>query len=151
MRGGNRFRLEVLSRPENVGLVRIAVSVLAAGAPFSVPELEEIKVAVSEAVTNAIVHGYQGDESGWVAVEATLDEAWLVVSVADQGQGMEDVQLAREAAGSLADEHLGLGLLFMETFMDEVHIDSAVGAGTRVTMQRRVPNQPIPSLTVDGA
>lgn len=151
MRGGNRFRLHVLSRPENVGLVRIAVSVLAAGAPFSVPELEEIKVAVSEAVTNAIVHGYQGDDSGWVAVEATLDEAWLVISVADQGQGMEDVELAREAAGSLADEHLGLGLLFMETFMDEVHIDSAVGAGTRVTMQRRVPSQSIPSLTVDGA
>ena len=137
MAEANSFKLEVRSRPDNVGLVRLAVAALAAAAPFAVADLEEIKVAVSEAVTNALVHGYGGRDEGWVLVEASLSAEWLRVVVADRGCGMEDVGLARQAAAD--GERLGLGVLFMETFMDEVAIESHPGVGTRVVLQKRVP------------
>lgn len=151
MAESNAFKLEVQSRADNVGLVRLAVAALAAGAPFAVADLEEIKVAVSEAVTNALVHGYGGGggDDQWIAVEASLSDEWLTVAIADRGQGMEDVALARQdAAGD--GERLGLGLLFMETFMDQVTVDSQPGAGTRIVMHKRVPAPSVAALGLDA-
>lgn len=146
MAEANSFSLEVASRPDNVGLVRLAVSALAAGAPFGVPDLEEIRVAVSEAVTNAVVHGYGGCRNRRVRIEATLSQDRLQVVVSDNGRGIEDVPLARQAAAG-EGERLGLGLLFMETFMDHVVIESHPGQGTRVVMEKRVP---VAALAADG-
>ncbi len=146
MEEANSFSLEVASHPDNVGLVRLAVSALAAGAPFGVPDLEEIRVAVSEAVTNAVVHGYGGCRTGRVRIEATLFPDRLSLVVSDQGRGMEDVALARQAAAG-DGERLGLGLLFMEAFMDHVAIDSHPGRGTRVVMEKRVP---VAAMAADG-
>ena len=146
MTEANSFSLEVASHPDNVGLVRLAVSALAAGAPFGVPDLEEIRVAVSEAVTNAVLHGYGGRRDGRVRIEATLSQDCLRVVVSDNGRGIEDVALARQAAAG-EGERLGLGLLFMETFMDLVDIESHPGEGTRVVMEKRVP---VAALAADG-
>jgi stage II sporulation protein AB (anti-sigma F factor) len=145
----NGFRLEVPSRAENVALVRLAVAALAAGAPFGIADLEEIRVAVSEAVTNAIVHGYAEDAGGMVVVEASLDADRLAVVVEDRGRGMEDVALARAEAADREDERLGLGLMFMETFMDRVSIDSSPGTGTRVTMEKRRPPAAVGAVAGD--
>jgi stage II sporulation protein AB (anti-sigma F factor) len=134
----NRFRLAFLSRPENVGLARLAVAALAGQAAFTVNDLEEIKVAVSEAVSNAIVHGYAGRPDGWVEIEAWCDGERLGISVADHGVGIADVEAARRPAHSTDPERLGLGFLFMETFMDRLEVESRLGAGTRVLMEKAV-------------
>ncbi len=142
----NSLSLDLASHPDNVGLARLAVAALAAGAPFGVPDLEEIRVAVSEAVTNAVLHGYGGRRDGRVRVEASLSQDRLQVVVSDQGRGIEDVALARQAAGG-DGERLGLGILFMETFMDHVVIESHPGQGTRVVMEKRLP---VAALAPDG-
>jgi stage II sporulation protein AB (anti-sigma F factor) len=129
------FRLECNSLSENVGLVRLAVAALAGQGPFSVEDVEEIKVAVSEAVTNAIIHGYQGRGDGQVEVVARLDGHRLTVTVRDEGVGIADVEAAMRP-GSLDEEHTGLGFAFMTAFMDEVSVNSRVGQGTSVVMEK---------------
>jgi stage II sporulation protein AB (anti-sigma F factor) len=133
----NHFHLGFLSRPENVGLARIAVAALAGQADFSLNDLEEIKVAVSEGVSNAIIHGYRNRPDGWVEVEAWLEAGELRIAIEDRGVGMEDVNLARQAAYSSDPERMGLGFVFMETFMDDLRVTSQPGQGTRVEMLKR--------------
>jgi len=134
----NRVHLRFLSLPENVGLARIAIAALAAQAHFSITELEEIKVAVSEAVSNAVIHGYRGRTDGWVEVSAELDENRLTITVEDWGVGIEDIDKARQPAYSQDPERMGLGFVFMETFMHGLEVDSTPGQGTRVRMQRLI-------------
>jgi len=146
----NRIYMEVSALPENVGIVRMAVAALAAQAPFTVPDVEEIKVAVSEAVTNAIRHGYKAGP-GRVRISAALDDAVLEVLVEDEGVGMEDVAEARRAAASGEDpERLGLGFTFMESLMDGVEVESAPGRGTRVRMWKAIPREGAQGPVRDG-
>lgn len=133
----NRFRLEILSRPENVGLARVAVSAFAAQLDPTVEELEEVKGAVSEAVSNAIVHGYQGRPDGVVVVEAFLNGDTLEVHVEDRGKGIEDVARALEPEYTTDPQRLGLGFNFMRFWMDEVEVESRPGEGTRVIMRKK--------------
>lgn len=133
----NRVVLLLPSRPENVSMARLVVAQMAAQLGFTVAEVEEIKVAVSEAVTNAIVHGYR-DRSGTVRVEACARPGELEVVVSDEGAGIEDVAQARQPAWSTDPERMGLGFVFMENFMDSVEVDSRPGRGTQVVMRKRV-------------
>ncbi|RDV83455.1 anti-sigma F factor [Ammonifex thiophilus] len=134
----NRFRLEILSRPENVGLARVTVSAFAAQLDPTVEELEEVKGAVSEAVSNAIVHGYQGRPDGVVVVEGFLDGDLLEVHVEDRGKGIEDVARALEPEYTTDPQRLGLGFNFMRFWMDEVEVESRPGEGTRVVMRKKL-------------
>lgn len=133
----NHVRLGFLSVADNVGLARLAVACLAGQAQFSLNDLEEVKVAVSEAVSNAIIHGYQNRTDGWVELEAWLDAGDLVIAVEDHGVGIEDIALARQPAFSSDPERMGLGFVFMETFMDSLDVVSQPGQGTRVEMRKR--------------
>lgn len=133
----NRVIVELAAIPENVGVARLMAAMVAAQGAFTVAEVDEVKLAVSEAVTNAIVHGYRGDARRMVRMEATLDDGTLEIVVADEGRGIEDVELARQAAVTSDPERMGLGFSFMEAHMDEVHVESAVGRGTRVIMLKR--------------
>lgn len=133
----NRVVLELPSRPENVSIARLVVAQMAAQLQFTVAEVEEAKVAVSEAVTNAIVHGYRG-RAGIVRVEVCARPGELEVAVSDQGVGIEDIDLARQPAWSTDPERMGLGFVFMENFMDSVEVESRPGHGTRVVMRKRV-------------
>ena len=133
----NRVIVELAAIPENVGVARLMAAMVAAQADFTVAEVDEVKLAVSEAVTNAIVHGYRGDARRTVRLEATLADGTLEIVVADDGRGIEDVELARQAAVTSDPERMGLGFSFMEAHMDEVRVESAVGRGTRVTMRKR--------------
>ncbi len=126
--------LEIPSRPENVPLARLAVASFAAQMDFTVGELEEIKVAVSEAVTNSVLHAYE--EPGRVRITATRDGGRLVVEVADWGRGIQDVDRARQAPFTTRPERMGLGFAFMESFMDEVLVESRPGQGTAVRMTK---------------
>lgn len=134
MSEGNYFVLSVPARAENVGLSRIAVAALAAQLPFTLGEVEEVKVAVSEAVSNAVLHAY--GEPGLVEIRAGIHGGSLKVAVSDSGRGIDDVARARQAGFSTLPDRMGLGFAFMESFMDELVVDSRPG-GTTVTMVKR--------------
>lgn len=132
----NRVHLRFLSQADNVGLARLTVAALAGQASFSLPDIEEIKVAVSEAVSNAIIHGYENRPDGWVEVSMDLEASGLTIVVEDWGVGIEDVDLAREPAYSEDPERMGLGFVFMESFMHGLEVESTWGKGTLVRMRR---------------
>ncbi|MEX0975106.1 MAG: anti-sigma F factor [Bacillota bacterium] len=132
----NRIYLRLSCVPSNVGVARIAVATFAASLDFTVPDIEEIKVAVSEAVSNAVLHAYPGGE-GDVALTAYADGDGLVVEVEDQGVGIPDLARAREPGFTTASDHMGLGLSFMESFTDDLYLESTPGGGTRVRMIKR--------------
>jgi stage II sporulation protein AB (anti-sigma F factor) len=99
---------------------------------LTVTEIDEIKVAISEAVSNAIIHGYANDEEEFVELCMRLDTKKLEFIVKDTGIGIADIEKARE--GSESGERMGLGFSFMESFMDEVIIESKINEGTSVRM-----------------
>jgi stage II sporulation protein AB (anti-sigma F factor) len=133
----NHVVLEIASLPENVGVARLLVAMIAAQANFTVAEVDEVKLAVSEAVTNAVIHGYQSEQNHTVRIEVRLTENTLSVVVADQGKGIENLELAMQPAVSSDPERMGLGFSFMESHMDSLHVDTAPGRGTRVSMTKR--------------
>ncbi|MCR4420757.1 MAG: anti-sigma F factor [Clostridia bacterium] len=138
----NSMRLEFLSRKENLGLARVAVASFASQLDFTLNDLEEIKVAVSEAVTNAIVHGYENQAAGLVRIACNLYPDALEIIVNDEGKGMAEVAAALEPGRAAEGDHVGLGFIFMRSFMNEVQVDSAPGRGTTVRLVRRL-GQPL--------
>jgi stage II sporulation protein AB (anti-sigma F factor) len=132
----NHFELHCPSRAENVGLCRVSAATFAANAGFTVAEIEEIKVAVSEAVSNVVVHAYPTAE-GEIVLHCEETEDGIQISVSDQGVGIEDVAQARQASFSTDPERMGLGFVFMESFSDEFAVESTPGRGTRVEMRKR--------------
>jgi len=132
----NRMFLRLSCVPSNVGVARMAVATFAAALNFNVPDIEELKVAVSEAVSNAVLHAYP-DGQGDVTIEAYFEGDGLVILVEDQGVGISDLDKAREPGYTTAPDHMGLGLSFMESFTDELSISSTKGAGTKVRMLKR--------------
>lgn len=139
----NYIIFECLSRSANEAFARGAVACFAAQLDPTLEELGDIKTAVSEAVTNAIVHAYP-DTLGRVVVKAKiLEDNVLEVTVRDWGRGIEDVDQARQPLYTTGgEERSGMGFTIMESFMDKVTVRSAPGKGTRVTMRRRVLPRP---------
>ncbi len=136
----NQMELRFLSLPENEGFARVAVSAFAVQLNPTLDVLADIKTAVSEAVTNAIVHGYE-DETGLVVITAALrDDGILEVSVTDTGKGIEDISRAMQPFFTTQPEkeRSGMGFSVMQTFMDKVTVESVSGRGTTVRMQKRL-------------
>ncbi|MGE5529257.1 MAG: anti-sigma F factor [Patescibacteria group bacterium] len=131
-----RVIVDLPSRPENVSLARVIVAAFAARLDFTVAETEEISVAVSEAVSNSVIHGY-GNGPGRIRLEMSADGEMLEVVVADRGAGIANVDQARQPAFTTREDRMGLGFVFMESFMDELQVCSAPGEGTKVTMRKR--------------
>ena len=131
--------LECLSRSANEAVVRTAIACFAAQLDPTLEELGDIKTAVSEAVTNAIVHAYP-DTLGKIAVKARiLDHNILEVVVRDWGKGIADVEQAKEPLYTTGgEERSGMGFTIMESFMDKLTVRSTPGKGTRVTMRRAI-------------
>ncbi len=133
----NQMKLEFLNRSENESFARVAVAAFVAPLDPTVEELTEIKTAVSEAVSNAVIHAYKEDEGGLVTVECTINEGRrVIITVSDNGIGIEDVELAREPlyTSKPGEERSGMGFTVMESFMDKLDVESAPGEGTKVTM-----------------
>lgn len=130
---GARVLLVLPAAAEYLGMARVVAATYAAALPFTVTELEELKVAVSEAVTNAIRHGYP---TGVGEITLVLDrlDGQVIVEVADQGVGLQETATAGEAVD---EEQMGLGFAFMRSFMDRMEIESGEGRGTRVRMWKR--------------
>ena len=139
MKNDHYITLECLSRSANEAVVRTAIACFAAQLDPKLEELGDIKTAVSEAVTNAIVHAYP-DTLGKITVKARiLDHNILEVVVRDWGKGIADVEQAKEPLYTTGgEERSGMGFTIMESFMDKLTVRSTPGKGTRVTMRRAI-------------
>ena len=135
----NYITLECLSRSANEAFARGAVACFAAQLDPTLEELGDIKTAVSEAVTNAIVHAYP-DTLGRIVLKArVLEGGVLEISVRDWGRGIADVEQARQPLFTTGgEERSGMGFTIMESFMDDLTVRSVQGKGTRGTMRRRI-------------
>ena len=139
MKFDNYMILDFPSKSANEAFARSAVACFAAQMDPTLGELEDIKTAVSEAVTNAIVHGYP-NVLGKVLVKAKICEGnVLEVSVKDRGRGIPDVEKARQPMFTTGgEERSGMGFTIMESFMDTLKVRSRPGKGTVVTMRKRI-------------
>lgn len=135
----NRMRVEFDSISANEAFARVAVAAFMAQLNPSMEEVADVKTAVSEAVTNAIIHGYQG-QVHTVEICGETEGRWLTVQVKDTGVGIPDVEKAMEPLYTSRPEaeRSGMGFLFMEAFMDEVQVESEPGKGTCVTMRKQI-------------
>lgn len=138
-RSTNYISLEFLSRSANEAFARGAVACFAAQLDPTLEELGDIKTAVSEAVTNAIVHAYP-DALGRIALRArVLEGDVLEITVRDWGRGIADVEQARQPLYTTGgEERSGMGFTIMESFMDRVTVRSSLGRGTTVAMRKRL-------------
>ena len=139
MNAENYIILEFPSRSANEGFARMAVAAFAAQLDPTLEELGDIKTAVSEAVTNAIVHAYP-DTIGKVTVRARILEGGVLeLVIRDWGRGIPDVARAREPLFTTGgEERSGMGFTIMESFMDSLRVTSREGHGTKVVMRRRI-------------
>lgn len=133
--------LQMDSVSENEEFARVMAAVFMTRLDPTLEEAEDVKTAVSEAVTNAVIHGYQGGEGTiFMELSADLDQRLLTVTVRDQGVGIGDIKKAMEPMYTTdqSGERSGMGFSFMEAFMDRVQVESEPGAGTAVTMQKMI-------------
>lgn len=135
----NEMKVEFDSISANEAFARVTVAAFMAQMNPSMEEVADVKTAVSEAVTNAIIHGY-GGEVHKITISGLIEEQRLSLEIADQGIGIEDVKKAMEPLYTSRPEleRSGMGFLFMEAFMDEVHVTSKPGEGTTVVMKKKI-------------
>ena len=135
----NEMKLEFVSKSSNEAFARLTVAAFAAQLDPTIEELADIKTAVSEAVTNAIIHGYE-KKTGIVKISAWIVENKIIIEILDKGKGIEDIEQAKEPLYTTKPilERSGMGFTIMESFMDEVEIDSVVGLGTKIKMKKMI-------------
>ena len=135
----NTMKVEFDSISANEAFARVTVAAFMAQLNPSVEEVADVKTAVSEAVTNAIIHGYAG-EVHKITICGEMEDNLLTLRIEDQGVGIPDIEKAMEPMYTTKPEleRSGMGFLFMEAFMDEVQVESQAGAGTTVTMKKKI-------------
>ena len=140
----NEMKLEFLSKSSNEAFARIAVAAFAAQLDPTIEEMADIKTAVSEAVTNSIVHGYE-NTTGIVKVVCKIFANSIEIEISDTGKGIENIDLARKPLYTSKPnlERSGMGFTIMESFMDEVSVDSVLGLGTKINMKKIIKKEEI--------
>lgn len=138
----NQVTVEFVSNPENEKLARVMISAFSTILDPTLEEMADMKTAVSEAVTNAIIHGYE-KKRGMIRMELQRKNRTVIVKISDQGEGIENIEKAMEPLFTTKpdQERTGMGFSFMEAFMDELDVVSKVGEGTTVTMKRTIPKR----------
>ncbi len=139
MKALNTMRLEIESRSINESFSRVAVASFVSQLDPTIEELGDIKTAVSEAVTNSIVHGYR-ESAGKIYITVSIFEnARVRIKIRDKGCGIENIEEAMQPLfTTMGGERAGLGFAVMESFMDKVRVNSVVGKGTQVTLEKRI-------------
>ncbi len=140
---GNEIKLEMDALPENEGFARVAVAAFITPLNPTMEEISDVKTAVSEAVTNAVIHAYS-QEGGKIRIRCSLEGDLLHMEVEDFGKGIEDVKRAMEPLFTTRPdlERSGMGFAFMEAFMDGLEVESSPGKGTKVIMEKKLGNAP---------
>lgn len=137
--GTNNMKLEFSSASENENFARVAVAAFITRLDPTLEEISDIKTAVSEAVTNCIVHGYEQNE-GQIYIDCFIEDNNVTVIIEDTGFGIEDIDMARQPLFTTKPEleRSGMGFSFMEAFMDSLEVKSKKGHGTKVIMTKRI-------------
>ena len=137
----NEIKIEFISKSNNEAFARIAVAAFASQLDPTIEEIADIKTSVSEAVTNAIIHGYP-DCDGVVKIITKLTDNNVEIEISDTGVGIENIEEAREPLFTTKSnlERSGMGFTIMENFMDNLKIESISGLGTKITMKKKIKN-----------
>ena len=138
----NFMELQIPSKSQNEAFARVVVAAFASQLDPTIEEIADIKTAVSEAVTNSIIHGYENRE-GIVIIKCRLSQEEIEIEIIDNGKGIEDIELAMQPLYTSKPEleRSGMGFTVMETFMDEVQVHSKKEAGTTVIMRKTFESQ----------
>ena len=133
----NEMKLEFLSKSCNEAFARIAVAAFASQLDPTIEEIADIKTAVSEAVTNSIIHGYE-NRDGIVKIHTMIKDNSVIIEISDTGVGIEDINIAKEPLYTSKPnlERSGMGFTIMQSFMDELNIESVLNLGTKITMKK---------------
>lgn len=139
MKYENKFILTINSNSKNESFARVSVATFASQLDPTLDEINDIKMAVSEAVTNSIIHGYEGEE-GEITIFCGIIESTLHIEISDKGKGISDIKQAMTPLyTSKPDlERSGMGFTVMETFMDNIFVSSEEGKGTVVCMTKKI-------------
>lgn len=138
----NEMKLEFVSKGSNEAFARLTVAAFASQLDPTIEELADIKTAVSEAVTNCIIHAYE-NRHGIIKINAKLKENQITIQISDNGKGIENVDVAKEPLYTTKPnlERSGMGFTIMESFMDSMKVESIVGLGTKVTLVKTIKKQ----------
>lgn len=136
----NIMEVKFSAKSENESFARIIVASFASKLDPTLDELADIKTAVSEAVTNSIIHGYDEDESKFVHISCEIENKEITIVVEDFGHGIEDLEMAMQPLYTSKPEleRSGMGFTVMESFMDEVEVSSNKDEGTRIVMKKKI-------------
>ena len=136
----NEMKTEFLSISENEGFARMVAAAFVLELDPTTEEMSEIKTAISEAVTNSVIHGYGNTGQGIITITGRICENIVVFTVSDKGKGIENIEKAREPlySGAKDMERSGMGFTIMEAFMDSVSVESVLGQGTSVVMTKTI-------------
>ena len=140
MQYDNKISLILDANSKNESFARVSVSAFASQLDPTLEQLDDIKMAVSEAVTNAIIHGYDGIENGTIYINCKIYKDTIYIEIEDKGKGIESVEKAREPLYTSKPnmERSGMGFTIMETFMDKISVVSEVNKGTKVLLQKKI-------------
>ncbi|MBW4841033.1 MAG: anti-sigma F factor [Paenibacillaceae bacterium] len=132
--------LKFAAKSENESFARVTVAAFVSQLDPTMDEITDLKTVVSEAVTNSIIHGYDGNPEGVVSISAAIEGDTVTLIIEDQGRGIEDVELAKQPLYTSKPEleRSGMGFTIMENFMDEFDVISEMGGGTRIRMKKRI-------------
>ena len=138
----NEMKLEFVSKATNESFARITVAAFASQLDPTIEELADIKTAVSEAVTNCIIHAYE-NRQGIIRINAKLKNNEIIIQISDNGKGIENIDIAKEPLYTTKPnlERSGMGFTIMESFMDTMKVESIVGLGTKVTLVKSIKKQ----------
>lgn len=139
----NRMKLSFAARSENEAFARVVVAAFVSQLDPTLEQINDIKTVVSEAVTNAIIHGYDNDPAGLVHLEAEIMGDTVSILIRDEGRGIEDLEIARQPLFTSRPEleRSGMGFTIMENFMDEFEATSAPHHGTSLRMKKRIESK----------
>lgn len=135
----NEIKLEFLSKSCNEAFARIAVAAFASQLDPTIEEIADIKTAVSEAVTNCIIHGYE-NTIGLIKMHCMIKGKTLIIEISDNGVGIEDIDVAKEPLYTSKPnlERSGMGFTIMQSFMEDLNIESVLNLGTKITMKKTI-------------
>ncbi|MEF2964415.1 anti-sigma F factor [Paenibacillus sp. M1] len=142
MNGNDRnfMSLQFAAKSENESFARVTVAAFVAQLDPTMDEITDLKTVVSEAVTNSIIHGYDGDPEGVISIACAIEGDTVTLTIEDKGRGIEDVELAKQPLYTSKPEleRSGMGFTIMENFMDEFDVTSEMGKGTFIRMKKRI-------------
>ena len=138
----NEMTLELMSKSNNEAFARITVAAFASSLDPTIEEIADIKTAVSEAVTNCIIHGYE-DFTGIIKIHSVIQDNSIIIEISDRGKGIEDIETAKEPLYTSKPnlERSGMGFTIMQSFMDELEVESVLNLGTKVTMKKVIKSR----------